>query len=82
MMFCFLVAYLKAGGIVIFFHHSSHFDIPTACLYGWLPLSDAYGIILHHLMADNYSVNIYETFMAIHVHFSSPDGGQSFSKYL
>ena len=23
---------------------TSHFDIPTASLYGWLPLSNAYGI--------------------------------------
>ena len=53
-----LVAYLKAGGIVMCFHHSSHFDIPTACLYGWLPLSDAYGILLHHLMADHHIRNI------------------------
>ena len=24
--------------------HTSHFAVPTARLYGWLPLSDAYGI--------------------------------------
>jgi len=30
--------------------------------------------IFHHLMADNYFVNIYETFMAIHVHLRSAVG--------
>ncbi len=66
-----LVAYLKAGGMVMFFHHSSHFDIPTACLYGWLPLSDAYGIILHHLMADNH---FYEYLRAIRGHLRAIRG--------
>ncbi len=37
------IAYLKAG-LFIIHPNSSHFAVPTAQLYGWLPLSDAYGI--------------------------------------
>ena len=36
-----IVAYLKAGTFIQPYH-TSHFDIPTACLYGWLLLSRPY----------------------------------------
>ena len=46
--FVYLIAYLKAGEIVMSIHHSSHTDIPTACLYGWLPLFDALASAIKH----------------------------------
>ena len=32
------------GTLVTYHMNPSHFAVPTARLYGWLPLSDAYGI--------------------------------------
>ena len=55
-----IVAYLKAGTFIQPYH-TSHFDIPTACLYGWLLLSRPYwGFKLQGLVEE--WMNVFQLF--------------------